>query len=200
MRKLGLLPVLAGLVLTGTPLQGQGIVVGPKVGATYSGLASTEEGFETTQKASFVVGGFLGINPSGGVLIFGGELLYASHKIESVGETLTQNRIELPVYVGAQFGSGTVHPRIYGGGAVAFEASCNLSEAGESISCTDAGGETKSTQFDVLGGAGIGVAVGSIILDFDVRGTYGLTKLIEDDDSRLWSIYWMVGIGIPLGG
>lgn len=73
-------------------------------------------------------------------------------------------------------------PRVYGGGQLGLEVSCDLEDSttGDVQSCSDAGVSTTSTDFGLVFGGGLGYAVGeSTVLSLDGNYVFGLTNIEE---------------------
>lgn len=141
----------------------------------------TATGVSVTSRTGVTAGGLVSF-PLGGLISLQPELLYVGKgaKFESGGSSATLNMayVEVPVLLVITPGvQGSVRPSIFGGGAIAFKLSCNLSGGGSSDSCTNQGIDTKGVDYGVVFGAGLGFSVGTGELQFDGRYDLGLGKI-----------------------
>jgi hypothetical protein len=140
------------------------------------------------------------------------ELLYApkgAKESEAGTEaTFELDYFEIPLLLGAEFPIGDgLTPHVFAGPEVAFEIGCQITgeEGGVSASfdCEDFGLETKSVDFGLVFGAGVGIPLGGFELVIDGRYDLGLTDIDDSDDegsakNRAWQ--FMLGAGFPVGG
>ena len=140
------------------------------------------------------------------------EILYApkgAKESEAGAEaTFELDYLEIPVLFGAEFPIGEgLTPRVFAGPEVAFEIGCQVTgeEGGVSASfdCEDLGLETKSVDFGLVFGAGVGIPLGGFELILDGRYDLGLTNIDDSGEegsvkNRAWQ--FMAGVGFPVGG
>jgi hypothetical protein len=130
----------------------------------------------------------------------------------SVAAKLKLDYLEIPVLFGAEFQpeGSKIMPRVFAGPMVAFEMSCKLTGEGGGYSVdadcdsADVGIDTKSVDFGVVFGAGLGFALENFKIIVDGRYNLGLTNLNDttgdntDVKSRAWQ--FMAGVAFPVGG
>jgi hypothetical protein len=176
---------------------------------------SVENSEGISSRTSFTGGGFAQFM-LGEQFFVQPEVLYAPKGAKysdlSVEGTYELDYVEIPVLFGAQFGVGQgLTPRIFAGPAVSFEVGCSVSGEAEGVSasvdCGDFGLETKSVDFGVVFGAGLGIPVGDFDIIIDGRYDLGLTNIDDTDyefesDSSAKNRAWqfMAGVGFPVGG
>ncbi len=204
---LGVVMAMA-LVLAGTSdAQAQGITIGAQAGYNYSQLSDVPtEIDEVGDKGSFVAGAFIDIQFHK-LLFIGVEGNYAESKTELTEATegtleFKQAYIDIPVYLGARLLSGMFQPVLYAGGMASFEASCDVSALGVSVSCSDLDISTKSAIWSAVFGGGLDVALGPVRLNGDIRYNLGLSKVLDEEgeDAKWNSWMGLIGIGFGLGG
>ncbi|MEW6412904.1 MAG: porin family protein [Candidatus Zixiibacteriota bacterium] len=135
------------------------------------------------------------------------ELLYVMKGTQAdsdeVEDKLKFEYIEIPVLVGYQFPTpGPVSPSIFAGPSLGILMSANNEEEGEETDISDV---VKSTDFGLVFGGGVDVAIGTGgKLTFDGRYTFGLSNLNDDEDftqyelkNRVFSFY--VGYSFAIG-
>ncbi|MDT8340023.1 MAG: porin family protein [Longimicrobiales bacterium] len=121
---------------------------------------------------------------------------------------LNLDYLEFPVLL--RYGiptSGPVGFHLYGGGALSFELTCELEGSGGGITatadCEDVDVETKTTDFGLMGGAGIDFRVAEGITGvLDAFYNLGLTSIDDsaaDDDVKNRTFTIRAGVAIPLG-
>jgi len=193
--------VVFGLVLAGTSdAQAQGITLGAQGGYNYAQLADVPTDFgEINDKGSFVVGAFVDIPL--GMVFLGIEGNYLENKFEASdgSGTFKQNYLQIPAYLGVRLLKGMLQPVLYAGAAANFETTCNVSESGTSVDCTDLDISTKSSIWNAVFGGGLDVALGAIRLNGDIRYNLGLTKVAEDEDAKWNNWMFLVGVGFGIG-
>lgn len=173
---------------------GQGRLVGVKAGVNFATMGGADlNEFETAcscnaaTRTAFDVGGFVSFDLSP-VLKLRPELHYVGKgtKLEIAGTTLSINTsyVEIPVLlVVAPRVAGAIHPSLFGGGALALKAGCSLSGGGSSTGCGSVGFDVKSLDYGVVFGAGLGYAMGSGEILFDVRYNLGLADFLDTSPS-----------------
>lgn len=211
-----LLAGFVGLALAG-PVYGQGVTVGGKIGlamATLGGDIEDALGSIDT-KTGFAVGGFasFGLSP---LVEIQPEVLFVQkggkQEADGVEGKFKLNYVEIPVLakLNVPLASATpIKPHIYAGPSVALELSCDVeAEAGgvsAELACDDSsvGIETKSLDFGLVFGGGVGFGLGPGTLSVDGRYVLGMTNIndIPDDptDAKNRTIEIMAGYGIRLG-
>ena len=214
--RFGLLLSFAAAVSLAAPLSAQ-TTLGVRGGVSIAEISIDEEGesINFDSRTGFVGGGFANFQ-LGETFFVQPELLYAQKGAKdaldsSVDATIKLDYLSIPVLFGAAFGigDGGVTPRIFAGPEVSFELSCKVSAEVEGISasadCSENELQTKSVDFGLVFGAGVGIPVGSFEIVLDGRYDLGLTD-IEDSDSefdtsaknRAWQ--FTAGVGFPVGG
>lgn len=181
------------------------------------GIGITDLSFESSEgglssRTTFTGGGFAQFM-LGEQFFIQPEVLYAPKgaKESEFGAEVTigLDYIEIPLLFGAEFGVGQgLTPRVFAGPSVAFEVSCKLSGEFEGISasadCSEEEIETKSVDFGLVFGAGLGIPVGGFEIIIDGRYDLGLTNINDSDlddgsvKNRAWQ--FMAGVGFPVGG
>lgn len=120
----------------------------------------------------------------------------------------TLGYIEFPVLLRYGFPtSSAVGVHVYGGGAVALETSCEIEGSDGSVTvtvdCDEVGLDTRSTDFGLVGGAGVDIEVSDRVdLIVDLFYTLGLTSIPdtpEDEDVKNRAFTIRAGVAIPLG-
>ncbi|MDT8435700.1 MAG: porin family protein [Gemmatimonadota bacterium] len=207
----------AALSLPATGLA-QDLAIGVKGGLAITDLdvdaADPADEVDTETSTGLVGGAFLTIG-LGERFFVQPEVLYSqkgaefSDPVEGFTAELELDYIEVPVLFGVRFPlvGSPIEPRIFAGPAVAFEASCDVSgdEGGVSVNldCDEFGIDTKSTDFGVLGGAGVNIGVGGFDIVLDARYVLGLADLDDttgsEDDVKNRAFQFMGGVAFPLG-
>lgn len=199
--------VVLGLCLAGiSDAQAQGLTLGVQGGYNYATLSDvpTDIG-EVGDKGSFAVGAFVDIQFHK-MLFLGVEGLYNENKTDLTEGTETagfkQAYIQIPAYLGARLLSGMFQPVLYAGASIAFESTCDVSILGVSASCSDLDIATNSSIWSAVFGGGLDIALGSIILNGDIRYNLGLSTVVDEegDDTKWNSWMFLVGVGFKLGG
>jgi outer membrane protein with beta-barrel domain len=175
-------------------VSGQGLRAGVKGGVNLATWGGSDVGlFEAacscnnTTRTAFVAGGFVSFD-LGRVVRLQPELYYIGKgtKIEVSGAAATINvsYLEVPVLlVVAPRVQGTIHPTIFGGGALGVKVGCSLSASGASVSCSSASFPTKSLDYGFVFGGGLGFALGSGEALIDGRFNLGLAKVLDTNPS-----------------
>jgi hypothetical protein len=198
---------MAGLAifLTAPAVQAQ-LTLGVKGGVNSANLSGLPDGSpSTSSEVGFQGGAFLDVG-FGSWFHLQPELLYSSRKsgLDSGqgGGTFGQNFVEIPVLFKYAFGTGLLQPALYAGPSLSFETTCNLNPDDPldvSTSCSDDDVDTSSTNWAVVFGGELDIAVGPVILIGDIRYNLGLSDIQTDADGK-WNFWsFMVGIGFGLG-
>jgi hypothetical protein len=201
-----------------SPAFGQNLTAGVKAGIDFADLGGDFEDLietSTDLKTGFSIGGFLGFDLHR-MFRLQGEVQYVQKGAKaSEGdfelkfnvdyiEVLVPLTLMIPV-------EGAVAPRFYVGPSLAFEMSCKLKGEldGQSreFDCDsdEVGAPTNSTDFGVLFGGGIDIALGSGALTFDVLYNLGLGDIAKEDptDPKVEvtnrNIQVLVGYGFRFG-
>ena len=210
------LALFVAMLLVAPPLSAQGLVIGFKVGPTFSNLdVSDDENEEENRLTSFGGGGF--IRFSLGRLSIQPELLALTKgsEVDGPGDDdfkIKIDYVEVPVFLNLSFGTGTVRPYLLIGPSFAFDIGCTAeadfggSEIEEDCDDAAAGLEFTRSSIDVGGAVGLGLslAAGPGSLLFEGRYTHGFTDIFDDegavnDEIRNRSYALFVGYSIGLG-
>ena len=204
MRKLFSLMAVAalGALLAVNPVHAQGLEIGAEAGLNLSDLSvdgpDTEDVLDSATGIRF--GGILRVN-TGSVFGFQTGLSYSQKGAEFSQDIVPEGSeadvaidyLEVPVLLNLNIPTGPapVQPRVYAGGNISFELACDVNTAQEGVSgsvecASDAaddflGAETKSTDFGLLFGGGLGFPAGPGAFNVDVRYDLGLTDIFDDD-------------------
>jgi hypothetical protein len=132
-------------------------------------------------RVGFSGGLFAGIRVTPSFLIQP-EVLYTQKgaRYEAAGEeaVIKLDYVEVPVLLKGRFGSGSAKPSVFAGPAVAFKVSGKTEFQGEEEDVED----VKGTDFGIVFGAGLDLAVGSGAFTIDARYTLGLTTFSDSPD------------------
>lgn len=110
--------------------------------------------------------------------------------------SLTMGYLQIPALVRFELAAATVGPKpfIYAGPALAFKTSCTFEVHGQGISdsssCDDTESNLNSTDFSLIGGAGIAFKMGGRTVGLAARYDYSLSKVskVADLKHRVLSI------------
>lgn len=211
--------LLAGFTLLaiGNPTYAQSLTLGGKVGLVVANVGGDIEDAvgELDSKTGFAAGGFLtiGLSP---IFDIQPEVLFvqkgAKQEAAGVEAKVKINYVEIPVLVRVNLpvqGATPIKPHVYGGPSISLELSCDIEEEGGGLSAevacddTSVGLETKSLDFGIVLGGGVGFGVGAGMLTVDGRYVLGLTDINDvagspfDAKNRAFEIF--VGYGVNLG-
>lgn len=185
---------LAALLLFAVPAAGQGLDIGAEAGVNISDLSIEDEGeFETESTTGLRVGGVLRVGLSE---VFGLQSgLYYSQKGAEAVETGLDSTLELdldyfevPLFltVAIPTGPSPITPRLYAGGQLGFESTCELTSSiqgsSATVSCDEEGLNTESTDVSVVFGGGLDFAAGPGKFTVDARYDHGLTDIFAEDE------------------
>lgn len=196
--------VVVGLMLAGAaPVQGQGFTVGGEAGLNISDLSvDPDQGLDVESETGFTLGAVVGYDfaPEG---LFGVQSgLYFSQKgatISAVGDDdeadVDLDYLEFPFLgvVNIPVHGAQVAPRLYAGGILGFELSCDLAITDVQDAVTTSGEcdapgfdedrlETNSVDFGLLFGGGIGFDTGPGRVTVDARFNLGLSDINDTPD------------------
>lgn len=116
--------------------------------------------------------------------------------------------LEFPVLLRYGFpSSGSVGLHLYGGASVGVELKCEIEGSAGGITatadCDEAGIDTKSVDFGLVGGAGVDIGISeSVDLVLDVLYDFGLTSIddtADPGDVKNRAFVIKAGVAIPLG-
>jgi hypothetical protein len=157
---------------------------GPTLGlnlATFNGKDANQLG-NLSSKAGLYIGGFFNYHFTE-LFALQPEIAFtmkgADATVNGANVTYTANYIEIPVllkfYIPIE-GSRTIKPSLFAGPAFAFNvaSSGEVTENGTSTTI-DLSNDTKSFDFGLAFGGGVGFLVGRGLLDFSLRYTLGIT-------------------------
>lgn len=183
--------------------------IGPIVGLNYTTVyGSDAEGADS--RADFAVGGQVDIATQQEVFFRTG-LIYSRRGFETTDNGTTVNfkinYLEIPLLVGYSVPtSGGVRPYLMGGGQLGFKVGCSFegSNGGvtASIGCDDpnlGGGDFSSTDFAIVGGAGLALPVGLSHLMVDIRYAVGLMKIEKSSQIKNRGFTFGLGFMMPIG-
>lgn len=166
------------------------ITIGPTVGinfATFNGKDANQMG-NLSSKTGMNVGAFLNYHFSD-LFALQPEVIYTMKGTDGTTTfnnlnynlTYSINYIEVPVLLKVYIpieGSKTIRPSLYAGPAFAFKVASNLEVSGNGVDQTvDESSDTKSFDFGLAFGGGVGFVVGTGILDVSFRYTMGLSTI-----------------------
>ena len=187
------------------------VVLGAKLGATFSNVDQDPDAFDTNSLTSFGGGGFIRFRIGG--LGLQTELLALTKgttledPIPDDNLKLKMDYIEVPLLLRFGLGSGTDFMLyLMAGPSVGFEIGCELEEDDSDISedCDEAGVglfERAKTDFGLTGVWGFGLPMGPGNVLLEGRYTLGLTDLNKEGDAkhRNRSFGIFAGYEVPLG-
>lgn len=199
--------VLAVMFILTINLSAQG---GIKGGFNLSKFYSIEPiGLEQKYLAGFQVGLFKGINISPSVQIQpeiffiqkGTKMSYTLDVVEVIGKVKI-SYFEIPLLLKFNIKPETsVNPYLIAGPYVAFRTKATQTvESGGVKESEDIKDEVKSTDFGIIGGAGVEFKVGGLVkcVLAEIRYELGLADIVKDEDSKAKnsSIVFNVGVGL----
>jgi len=168
---------------------------GITLGANSATLAGSDA--DGSGRRTGLLAGALAVLPFSPTIAFEPELAYTS-KGATVSDpadpgfsgTLKMAYLQVPALLRFELAAATVgpHPFIYAGPAVAFKTGCNFDVKGSGISatssCDAAGANVNSTDFSLIGGAGIAFRAGGRMVGIAARYDYSLSKISSDLDVK----------------
>jgi len=179
-----LLSILVVLLVLFSVSQAQNLSIGPNIALNIASLNGKDVPSGLGSKTGIMIGGFLNV-PFGKMFALQPELAFTmkggSGTIQGTNVTLTSNYIELPVllkfYIPLE-GKQTIRPSLYAGPAIGLNvAASETDQANGQTDNIDLNSKTKSIEFSLVFGGGVGFRLGTGILDLSLRYTVGLTTL-----------------------
>jgi hypothetical protein len=172
------------LLVVASIAQAQNLSVGPNVALNIASLSGKDVPSGLGSKTGLMIGGFLNyqfnkmfaLQPELAFTMKGG-----SGTIQGTNVTLTSNYIELPILVKFYIpleGRSVIRPSLYAGPAIGLNvAASEEDQANGQTANTDLKNKTKSMEFSLVFGGGVGFKFGTGMLDLSLRYTLGLTSL-----------------------
>jgi hypothetical protein len=199
---------LVALAAVGTPAlaQRKEYRFGPVVGINFARLGGQDVSDAGT-RTSFVAGIFSRSRISGDLgletQVLWSEQGAKGELDDDIEGTIKLSYIKIPVLftIAVPTSNARITPRFYLGPTVGFRTRCKVTGTvggiSASLDCEDAGLDTKSTEFSVLGG--VGVDLGPVVLA--ARYDYGLSKIDDsivglDVKNRVFSLTAAYGIAL----
>lgn len=181
-------------------------------------MADLDSGQEADGLSTFVVGGYFGLGLSDR-LALQIELAYGQRGAEGVGvgdggldpaatpSDLTMRYIDIPVLLRTGFPGDQFLPSLFVGPYASFLVGCELTPEGETTRDCDAEGasprfDPRSSDFGMLAGAALDMAIGESTIFVDLRYTLGLLSIDSGDgtvDARHNGLELTGGFAFPLG-
>ncbi|MFL5614114.1 MAG: porin family protein [Gemmatimonadaceae bacterium] len=207
--------VLALLVVSARPAVAQApsatrgrLSLGPFAGLNYTKFGGNDGG-DSDSRTDFAIGGQIDYDFVGGALFRTG-LIYSRRGAETsdAGTTVAikLSYLEVPILVGYQFPTtSSVRPYFLGGLNAGFKTGCSFEGSNgsstASIACDDPniGANMSSTDFALVGGAGLSLPIGLSSVRLDVRYAYGLTNVAKDADTKNRGFTFGLAYMIPMG-
>ena len=206
--------LLTALVLVPLTAEAQ-TAAGFRGGLRMSGLDS---GQETEGVNGFVVGGYFGVGLSDRVALQL-ELAYGERGAEDVriGDNaldaeaqpsdLSMRYLDIPVLLRTGFPGERFMPSFFVGPYAGFLLGCEITpEGGETRDCAEEGAterfSPRSTEFGMVAGAGLDMAMGESTIFLDARYTLGLLSIQSGEggmDARHDGLELSGGFAFPLG-
>lgn len=196
-----------------TALEAQA-AAGLRVGARSAGLETSQE---VSTSRGLVVGGWLGFGLSTR-LALQAEVVYGSRGAEGLGVgtddldpganpvDVQMQYLELPLLLRAGFPAGWVMPSFFAGPYAAFVLSCEVTtDDGGTTGCDDGVTQRfspRSTDFGMVVGAALDLAMGGSTLFIDARYTLGVLSIEAGSDAfdaRHTGFEISGGVAVPLG-
>ena len=185
------LVVIFALSATASSLAAQELSLGVEAGVNVADLDFENPSGdvpEVESRTGLRVGGVLHYAfARDGVLGFQTGLIYSQKGGEAVDgsdrTTLETDYVEVPLLLTARIPTGEpgISPRLFAGAQLAFEGNCDLDDETRERICEDEGIETKTTDFGLVFGGGLGWSAGPGVLTLDARYELGLTNLNDSE-------------------
>jgi hypothetical protein len=164
--------------------------LGPTIGinfTSYNGKDANQLG-NLSSKTGLYIGGFFNyhfaemfaLQPELAFTMKGADATMSSEGY-NFNLTYTDNYIEIPVllkfYIPIE-GARTIKPELFAGPVFGFNVAANYEISSTNFNQTsDASSTTKGFDFGLAFGGGVGFLVGTGVLDFSLRYTYGLSSI-----------------------
>ena len=206
--------VMAGLLAAPAAAHAQA-AVGLRAGLRSAQLTTAQDVDGLTD---FVVGGYFGFGVSNR-LALQLEAVYGTRGADGLGlgdgeldaagtpVDLSMNYLEFPVLLRAGFPGDRFLPSVFAGPYAAFLLSCEITPAGgEARDCKTSGAaerfHPRGTEFGILAGVGLDMAMGESTVFVDARYTLGLLSIESGDgafDARHNGFAVSGGFAVPVG-
>ncbi|UCC83373.1 MAG: PorT family protein [Gemmatimonadota bacterium] len=154
------------------------IAIGPKAGVNFADFTGDDaEGID--MRTSFAFGAAADITISDMFSIMP-EAYYSMQGAEEDPVTWELDYIRVPILVKLTIPTeGNISPYVFAGPDLGFKARCKISNS-ETIDCDDVpDSEVKSFDYGITGGAGVGFALGSGMLNINARYSLGLADVVD---------------------
>jgi len=184
---------LCALSLAGSASAQRGLPMPPRrFGITLGANEATFSGNDIgdVSRRTGVLAGVLAVLPFSPTIAFEPEIAYSMKGANAsdasqpgFSGSVTVGYVQIPALMRFELAAATVGPKpfIYAGPALAFKTSCKFEVHGqgvsESTSCDDADSNVNSTDFSLIGGAGIAFNMGGRTIGLAARYDYGLSKV-----------------------
>ena len=183
-----------------------GITLGAN-SATYSGNELGD-----VSRRTGLLAGVLAVLPFSPTIAFEPEIAYSMKGANASDSSqpgfsgsVTMGYLQIPALVRFELAAATVGPKpfIYAGPALAFKTSCTFEVHGpgisDSSSCNDAEGNVNSTDFSLIGGAGIAFNMGGRTVGLAARYDYGLSNVSKAGDLKNRVLSILATLEFPSG-
>lgn len=181
-------------------------------------MADLDTGQDADGLSTFVVGGYFGLGLSDR-LALQIELAYGERGAQGVGigdgtldpaatpSDLTMRYIDVPILLRTGFPGDKFLPSFFVGPYAGFLVGCQITPEGEDARDCDAEGasprfDPRSSDFGMVAGAGLDMAIGESTIFVDLRYTLGLLAIDEGNgsiDARHNGLEVTGGFAFPLG-
>lgn len=180
MRRILIAVLAVSICALPTAVLAGGLSVGPKIGVNIANVTGSDAK-DTKTKTGFSIGGAVDYSFTD-LISVQPELLYTMKGFnDEDNKPVNVNYLEIPILAKFSFLTGSVHPAVYVGPAVALLLSADFdgkSEVpvgpGQTIKVSDL---INGTDFGIVLGAGADIAVGSGKITADLRYELGLTTI-----------------------
>ncbi|HEV8216865.1 MAG TPA: porin family protein [Gemmatimonadaceae bacterium] len=216
--RVGVASLVALVVTTGAHAQSGSTVPPRRFGIELGGNSSTFGGSDASgsERRTGFLAGALAVLPFSTTIAFEPELVYSmkganAHDPQdaSISGTVKIGYLQIPALMRFELAAATVgpHPFLYAGPALGFKTSCSfeLHAQGFNVnsSCDDletgGGGKINSTDFSLIGGAGIAFNMSGRTVGLALRYDHSLTKIADQGDLKHRVISLLATIEFPGG-
>lgn len=207
-------PVVAALAaLTLLAADARAQTIGFKLGAAFSNMSTDVDALSTEGMTGFTGGGHIRFGLGGRVGIQA-EILSTTRGANFTGSRagaadnfdLRFEYVDIPLMLFVPLTTGMVAPYVFGGPALSLEVRCRFTPTGTSGAagerdCDEAGLQTRSPDFSLVGGGGLAFGMGPGTVLIEGRYTAGMRSIDDSgvDDFRHRSVSVLAGYEIPLG-